>query len=317
MSNKIVMEIHHRIAQAESILVTSHIRPDGDAVGSLLAVGLGVQSLGKKVDMVLADGVPSHFKFLRGTDQVKKKANGNYDLVITVDSATLDRTGHALDAISKVDINIDHHISNDKYATVNFVKGDSAATCELLAENWEELGFSYTPQIVDALITGILTDSQGFKVQSTKPKTLRIAADLYERGANLPMLSYEALTKRTFKAAAYWGYGLSNLQFEDGIIWTSLTIEAREKVNYLGKDDADLVNYLAAIEGAKIAIVLIEQDLSSVKISWRTKFDADVQSVASQFGGGGHRAAAGATVNGNIEEVQKVIIKATRESLGL
>lgn len=311
MVNSTVMEIHHRIAQAESILVTSHMRPDGDAIGSLLAVGFGIQALGKKVDMVLADGVPSHFKFLKGIDQVKKKAGDYYDLVITVDSATLDRTGYVLDNISKVDINIDHHISNDNYATVNFIQADAAATCEMLAEYWEELGFAYTPQIIDSLITGILTDSQGFKVQSTKPKTLRIAADLFEKGANLHYIAFHALTKRTFEAASYWGFGLSNLKKENGVVWTSLTVDARNKINYSGKDDADLVNYLASIEGAKVAVVLIEQDLSSTKISWRTKFDADVGSIASQFGGGGHRAAAGAMVEGTLEDVEKAIIEAT------
>jgi phosphoesterase RecJ-like protein len=147
------------------------------------------------------------------------------------------------------------------------------------------------------------------------PNTLRVAADLFEVGANLPELYDKALLSRSFKAARYWGSGLSSLKLEDRLLWTQLTLEDRLAASYPGRDDADLINVLQTVEDADVFVIFIEQSPDSVKVSWRARPGFDVSQVALQFGGGGHKPAAGAEIQGSIDEVVAEVLTATRPLL--
>jgi phosphoesterase RecJ-like protein len=317
MMNDVVLEtLSRRIEQAERILIVSHVRPDGDAVSSVLAMGLGLQEEDKQVVMALADGVPAALKFLPGSEQIVKKVEGEIDLIIVVDCGSQDRVGSILNGYNRVDINIDHHPSNPLYGEINLVEGDAVSTTEILARYFPVLGLTITKPIATLLLAGILTDSQGYKTANTSPSSLRISADLFEMGADLPALFFDALTRKTYEAVGYWGLGLSQLKRDEQIVWTTLSMDDRKAVKYSGRDDADLVNILTAIDGAEVAIIFVEQDNSSVKVSWRARSDKDVSQIAQQFGGGGHVAAAGAMISGGLQEVQEKVIQATKTSLG-
>jgi phosphoesterase RecJ-like protein len=315
IDEKLIRAARKRIADAQTILIVSHVGPDGDAVCSTLGLGLALEGAGKTVHMVLSDGVSYGFEHLTGVEMIVRKANGPFDLVISVDCADRERLGSSVPAKRAVDINIDHHMTNTMFGELNLVDPSAVAACAQVAEYLEPLGLKFSPSVVDALFTGLLTDTLGFRTSNMTPKALRLGADLMERGADVQPLYERALLRRSLAAMRYWGAGLSKLQMEDGLLWTTLTLEDRKRADYSQSDDAELINSLAATEGAKVTLLFIEQDAKQTKVSWRSRGDYDVATLATTFGGGGHRAASGATVDGSLAEVQEKIIKATRELL--
>ncbi|MBM3152415.1 MAG: hypothetical protein FJZ96_09490 [Chloroflexi bacterium] len=305
-------QIRKRLHEARRVLVTSHVRPDGDAIGSLLALGLGLANLGKEVQLVLSDGLPASFKHLPGSDLIREKSEGDFDLVVTVDCSDLKRAGPALGG-RKPDLVIDHHATNEAFGNLNLIEPEAVATASALMRHMPAWGMVITPQMAAGLLTGLITDTLGFRTPNTTPECLRQAADLLETGAEMHDLYYRSMIRRTFPAARYWGAGLSSLQKADGIIWATLTLEARRDSGYGGNDDADLINIVSAIEGSDVTLMFVEQKNGSVKVSWRASNpQVDVSQVALQFGGGGHKAAAGAEVDGGLAEVQERILDATR-----
>ncbi len=304
---------------AHSILIVSHIRPDGDAIGSLIALGLALQHSGKNVQMVLSDGVPSSFRFLEGSSRVRTQPEGGFDLIAVVDCSELGRVENAPNGVLAEgivpDINIDHHVTNTRFARINHIVEDAVATCEILTELIPALGLTITPAVANALLAGIITDTLGFRVAGMRPKTLRISADLMEAGANLHEIYRFSLLQRSFQAARYWGAGLSTLQREGRMLWAVLSVADRRAVGYSGRDDADLINVLSSIHDIDISLIFVEQTDGRVKISWRAQPGYDVSKVATQFGGGGHVAASGAEIAGSLEEVQRAVLAATRRLL--
>jgi len=319
MSDTMVVAIQQTLQASSRILLISHIRPDGDAIGALLGLGLALQQSGKDVQMVLADGLPASFRFLEGSGLVRNRATGVHDAVIVVDCSELGRIGEArtgtLEKGLVPDINIDHHVTNTKFARLNHVISDAVATCEILAELIPSLGLAITPGVANALLTGVITDTLGFRVAGMRPKTMRIAADLMEMGANLPEVYRWSLLQRSYHAARYWGAGLTNLEKDDRMVWATLTLADRQAIGYPGRDDADLINVVSTINDADIALIFVEQTDGFVKVSWRSQPGYDVSQVAMKFGGGGHKAAAGAEIPGELDDVKRSVLAVTRSIL--
>ncbi len=318
MDNHLAGEIKHRLAEAKKILITSHVRPDGDAIGSVLGLGLALRDAGKSVQMILVDGVPASFKYLEGSDLIQKEPQADHDTFITVDCADFKRVGKAFENFNQPDINIDHHITNENFGVLNLIEAQEVATAAILTNHLPEWGLKITQPVAAALLTGIITDTLGFRTSNITPEALRQAADLMEAGVDLPEIYMRALVRKTFPAAKYWGAGLSSLKSKDGIVWGTLTLADRKSAGYGGNDDADLINMISAIDGNKVGIVFVEQGDNHVKISWRAlEPDVDVSPVAKHFQGGGHAAAAGADIQGTLSEIQKEVLKKTRELINL
>ena len=318
MTEEITGAIKHRLEKSKNIVIASHVRPDGDAIGSLLGLGLALINKGSSVQMLLADGVPSSFKHLEGSELIVKEPGAEFDTFITVDCADFRRVGKVFENFGQPDINIDHHKTNEKFGKINLIEPDQVATAAILANHLPAWGLEITKPIAAALLTGIITDTLGFRTSNTNPSALRLCAMLMETGVNMPDLYMRSLVHKSFPAARYWGAGLSNLEQKNGIVWGTLTMEDRKRSGYSGNDDADLINLISSINGNKVGMVFVEQSDRHVKISWRALEDGiDVSPVAKQFGGGGHAAAAGADIPGELNEVQPLVLKATRERLGL
>lgn len=316
INKDLVQQTRLRIEQADQIMVTAHARPDGDAIGSVLGLGLALQAEGKQVQMVLADGVPNPLRFLPSSDQITTQPKGPVDMVIVVDSGSLDRVGNVFNNVEHIDVNIDHHPDNTRFAEVNILDPTAVSTSQMLAVMLPDLGLKISPVVASNLLAGMITDTIGFKTENMSPEALRLAADLFEAGADLPKLYHHGIAEKTFEAARYIGTGLSRLTRQDGIVWTVLSLKDRKETNYPGRDDADLVNILSAIDSAEVALIFIEQHNNQVKISWRTRStEIDVSSAAHLFGGGGHKAAAGAMVEGSLEEVQADVVSKTKKIL--
>lgn len=311
MSSDLHNTITRQFQDAHNILVLSHIRPDGDAIGSLLGLGLALQSAGKDVQMVLSDGVPRNFRYLKGIEKVGRRPKGDFDLVVVVDCSDLPRIGEAIKGLTP-DLNIDHHITNLNFARVNLVLPEAVATSAILAEFLPVWNLAIDENIASALLTGLVSDTIGFRTSNMTAHALHLAADLMEHGANLPELYNQALVRRSFESALYWGQGLNRLQREDRLVWTSLSLDDRVRSSYPGSDDADLINVLSSIDDIDVAVIFIEQKGGRVKVSWRAQPGLDISQIALQFGGGGHAAASGAEIPGSLPEVQNQVLSATR-----
>lgn len=311
MSNHPQTLIGEALQNAERFLLVTHIRPDGDAIGSLLGLGLALLEAGKSVQMVLDDHVPLQFQHLTGAERIQSEIQGNFELSIALDCSDRSRLGKFGHESIEWNINIDHHITNDGYAQINLVEPEAVATAEIIATNLKGWGFKISNAVANALLMGILTDTIGFRTYNMRSDVLRLAAKLMDSGANLPELYARNVYQKPFEAVKMWGSGLSRLQRKDGIIWTSLTIQDRKQAGYPGKDDADMINLLTSIEDAKISVVFVEQPNGKVKVSWRAVPGLDVSQIAAQFGGGGHPAAAGAELSGEIQNLSESILEKT------
>lgn len=310
-----VTQIHNKIQSAKSIVIFSHVRPDGDAIGSLLGFGLCLIDAGKKVQLVLADGVPNNFRFLPGSDLVQKNVENFYDLVIVLDSSDFNRTGLDIDKSDQPDVNIDHHITNNHFARLNLVIPEAVSTTEILSHIIPDLDLIITQVVAENLLTGIITDTIGFRTSNMNPNVLRLAANLMEFGVDISDVYMKALNQKSFEAIKMWGAGLLRLQRDEQIIWTSISLLDRKNAGYPGRDDADLINVMSTIQDSKVNIIFLEQPNGKIKVSWRAVPGHDVTRVASLYRGGGHPAAAGAEVVGDMGKVTLEIIKMTKSML--
>lgn len=308
-----VQKARRRLTAAQHVAVVSHERPDGDAVGSLLAVALALRAMGKRVDAILSDGLPSRFRFLPGAGTIRRDLTPGVDLLLTVDCSTFDRLGLPPDL--RPAINIDHHPTNTRFAEVNLIEPQASATAEVLFDLAPRLGWTIDADVATCLLAGIVTDTIGFRTASTAPRVLQVAAGLMERGAALTEIYEKALNQHNLAALRYWSRGLGRLECRDGLAWCALTLDDRRSSEYRGRDDADLINLLATIEGARIALVFVEQSGGRTKISWRSREGINVARVAEQFGGGGHDLAAGAMVGGEHDAILQAVLAATRAAL--
>lgn len=315
--NEIDEEIKSKLGAAKNIMIVSHVRPDGDAIGATLGLGLALIQSGKKVQMVLNDGMPVAFRHLPGSNLVQKVPEGQPDLFITVDCADFKRTGKQFENYRKPDINIDHHVTNENFGTINLVEPEAVATSAILTDHLPLWGLTISQDVAANLATGIVTDTLGFRTSNTSPAAMRQAALLMETGINLPDLYSRALVSRSLSEARYWGAGLSSLKTLDGIVYGTLRLDDRKNAGYAGNDDADLINIISAIEDHIVGMIFVEQP-NTVKISWRAlQPGIDVSKIAKYFNGGGHKAAAGADISGSLDEVQAKVLQTTREMLNI
>lgn len=316
MNNGRTGAIKERLERSMNVVIASHVRPDGDAIGSLLALGLALRDAGKSVQMVLVDGVPASFRHLEGSELIVKEPGGEHDTFITVDSADFKRVGKLFENFGQPDINIDHHKTNENFGKLNLIESEEVATAAILARHLPEWSYTITKPIAAALLTGIVTDTLGFRTPNTNPSALRLCAMLMETGVDMTDLYMKSLVLKTFPAARYWGAGLSSLEQKNGMVWATLTLNDRKVSGYGGNDDADLINMISAIDGNKVGMIFVEQSDNHVKVSWRAlEAGIDVSPVAKYFKGGGHAAAAGADIPGALSEIQPLVLKTTEEML--
>jgi phosphoesterase RecJ-like protein len=311
---EIDLKIAKKISASERFIIVSHVRPDADAAGSVLGLGLGLRKIGKNVQTVLKDGAEK-FHYLPGWEWICQSPEGEADMIIVVDCSDPDRVGSVLEGYPQPDLVVDHHKTNLAFGHINVVEPDQVATAAILFDHMPAWGLTIEPDVATCLLAGMVGDTIGFRTSNVDADVLRKAAVLMDLGGDLTKIYQEELVLRSFKATRYWGAGLSRLECENDLVWTSLTLADREKIGYAGDDDADLVNVLSSVREAKIALIFVEQPHNSVKVSWRTKPDLDVSEIAYQFGGGGHAAAAGADIEGTLEVVKQRVISETRRLL--
>ena len=314
--------IRFAIEKANHVLVIAHIDPDGDAIGSLTAMGQAMQQLGKRVLLVCDDPVPERFLYLPLAGEVRRmpRTDTSYDLVIAVDCADESRMGWAFESLPEPKpsvANFDHHVTNTRFGAFNIVDPEAGSTAEVLHRFLIETDVALTPGIAASLLTGIVTDTISFRTTNVTSATLRAAADLVDAGGDIADISLRALHQKPFIAAQMWGIGLSRLKTEaGGLHWTSFPREELQRAGIEGNPSSSgLVNFLIDIESAVMAVVLTEMTDGTVRVTMRSQPPYNVAEVATQFGGGGHALAAGCTLDGPLDRAESLLIDACRAAL--
>ncbi len=313
--------IQFAIEKANRVLVIAHVDPDGDAIGSLTAMGQGLQQLGKRVTLVCDDNVPPRFQGLTLANEVRRapRADVQYDLIIAVDCADESRMGWAYENLPEPKptlANIDHHITNARFGAFNIVDPDASSTAEVLHRFLNEIGVEMTTGIARSLLTGIVTDTLGFRTTNVTAATLRAAADLVDAGADIADISLHSLHQKPFTTAKVWGIGLSHMQLEDGLLWTSISREQMQSAGLEGNPNSSgLVNFLADVDQAVMGVVLSETLDGDVRVTMRAQPPYNVAEVAVQFGGGGHALAAGCALDGPLEQAETRVVAACRQAI--
>ncbi len=318
--DEIIGKIKARIDEAERIAVFGHVRPDGDAIGSVLGMGWALELAGKQVQFVSNDDLPRSGIF-RIEDFVEKipfvKEPGPFDCSILLDISDIRRAGDYFNREDSPipDICIDHHVSNPGIAKINWVDPEAAATAILVARLIPHLGLQMNLPIATALLSGIISDTQTFSTRNTNPESLRISADLIEQGADLYDLILTVVKAHSFEAGKYWGYGLGKMQLADGVLWSTLTLEDQKKSGYEEDDDANLINFLSSTTNAAVSVLFIEMSASTVRVSWRALPGTDVSKIAEKFGGGGHVLASGATIFDSLDLAIPPVLEMTKRMM--
>ena len=313
--NQGLVPIGRAIQTSQNIAILTHVRPDGDAIGSQLALLLSLQKLGKTVTAWNEDGVPESFAFLAGSELIVKPPAGpmDFDLVFALDTATKNRLGTAIKAVGsyKTLINIDHHASNPSYGDVNYLDITAPATGQIIYDLLQDQGLPFSTVIADALFVAISTDTGSFRYQNTTARTFEIAGHLIEAGVDIATVSnrvYESYPKRR---VLLLGRLLNEVTFhlDDRIATLTLNEETKQA---LGIDPADidgLIDVIRSVDTVVVAIFFEEVEDQRVRISVRSKDPkVDANRICSTWGGGGHQLAAGARIRGTLEEVRAKVI---------
>lgn len=302
------------IRDAKTVLVVSHVSPDGDAVGSLLGATNMLKDMGKTVTAVLDDGVPEFLEFLPNADSVVKTLKkGEWDVMLSVDASDDERTGKAGEygrENSKIVINLDHHPTNTFFGDIHLVMPTAVSATEIIYR-WIDSMPDYQPSldVAKPLLTGLVTDTIGFRTSNVTAQTLIVATKLMEVGASLTEITERTLGNRSINAIYLWKDAFSTVELhEGGVIAANITQEALKKAGYKELTDAGLVGFLNRVKEAMIAVVFKEISESSVEISLRCKPGFDISVVAFALGGGGHKQASGATIEGSLDEVRKKVL---------
>lgn len=310
-------EIGRKIHTSTNILVVTHFNPDGDALGSLTAVGGWLKREGKTVTMAVDNGMSKRFEFLPLADEVKDKASSGHDLLIALDCGDARRMGEVYATLKEkpFTINIDHHATNPEFGDLNWVDPSAASTAEMLYFLMLENGVMVDRPIATSLLTGIITDTQSFSTSNVTPRSLEAASGLMAAGANLPQITQVAFSVKPHSAMRLWGIGLTNTLVEDGLAWVKLSLRDKQRAGYDGTGSAGLVTQLVNIQEACMSAVLIEQEDGHISISMRSRVPYRVSDIAVAFGGGGHPQAAGCQLDMPIEKAELVIVDACKLSL--
>lgn len=306
--------IRELIKNSNNIAIMSHIMPDGDNIGSSLALYNALNKIGKNVMFMLDDDVPEIFKLLKGAHQVVKPGiYHDFDLIIALDCGDSGRLGKCEKYLEdKKVINIDHHVSNTNFGLYNLVDTAAAATSEIVFKLIRELCIPLDKDICDCLYTGIVTDTGQFQYSNTTDLTHEIAADLIKHGVE-PAKLYKAIYQNNSKCKMRLiGEAISGMRFHyhDKIASMTLTNEVFKSIGAKDEDADGIINFARDISGIEIAILFKETDDGKVKIGFRSKDYINVNEIAQEFGGGGHKRAAGATVTGEVEEIKYKVIEA-------
>ncbi len=311
------------IAQAKKVALCAHVSPDGDTVGSTLALRLGLMQLGKVVAVFCQDKIPDNLHFLCGADAFRtadSMENETFDLTVAVDAADEARLGTSVKALERAafTVQVDHHGTNPGYARINDIDPSASATALLVKELLEHLNVVLTPEIGQCLYTGISTDTGNFAFSNTTPEAFRAAGELLEK-CHLPLaeLNRVLFRQRAKAQTKLIGRALDTMRFAAGGRIAVMTISLQDMADCeaMPEHTDTLVNFGLDTEGVQLAMMARETEDGCTKVSLRAIAPYAVDGIAMTFGGGGHALAAGCTVNSPLQEGAAQVLAAMEKEL--
>jgi len=306
-------DVLHQIEQRDRFVLTSHARPDGDAVGSALACCQVLRGMGKQADVVLHDGVPRIYRGLPFADQVLQASHvaANYEAAIILECDSIHRT--RLEGLeNRFLISIDHHVSGRPFAHVNWIDPHAVATGEMVFRLAREAGTPFSPEIATCLYTALMTDTGSFMFQGTNEHTFALARELVLAGADPSHCARSIYFAHSVAKMRLLGEALRNLHTEAHIGWTWVTQEQMQRCEAREEDCEGLVNYVLSIGEVEVAAFFRELPDGRVRASLRSKGQLDVARVAERFGGGGHECASGCSVEGPLPSAIRNVLEMLR-----
>lgn len=312
-------EILKAFHEYNSFILTGHMNPDGDCVGSQISLSVLLKKWGKEVHIV-NPGLPEPvFEFLPHYDWFSEQLpEADIEAAVIMDSGNMERTGFLKDYLQsrKIIINIDHHGHNAVPGDINYVDTSVSSVGEIIFRLFERSGVAISPEVALALYVSIMTDTGCFKHANTGARTHRIVADLIDAGDFLPYDVYNKVYEQeSLQAMRLRGHILANLKTEGPIVWSKIRRDVFKKTGTTDRDLSGVIGYLRQLANCEVALLFYEKADGSVKVSFRSKNSFDLLPVVNSFGGGGHRGAAGATFEENIDVVEKKVLRSLREKL--
>jgi phosphoesterase RecJ-like protein len=311
-----VHAILHVLREGERFLLVSHSRPDGDAVGSMLAMGMLIQQLGKRADLITADRIPIVYRTLPGADGIHTamRVHGPYDAAILLECDSPERT--RLLGLEKFQlINIDHHASGRNFGHINWIDYEATSVGELVYRLAIAGGLSITPEIATCIYTTVLTDTGGFIYGGTRASTFALARDLVVAGADPIRIAQSVYFSTAISKLLLTGAALSNLNREGRLAWLWVTHHDMVRTCAVEEDCEGIVNYALSISGVEAAVFLRELPEESIRVSLRSKGKINVAAIAERLAGGGHKNASGCTLAGPLSQAMKQILSEMRPAI--
>ncbi|RKY42660.1 MAG: bifunctional oligoribonuclease/PAP phosphatase NrnA [Candidatus Makaraimicrobium thalassicum] len=325
MDNDGVDKVIEAFRNRDNFLITAHVNPEGDSIGSQLAVYYILKRLGKRAVMADHDDVPENLKFLPGSESITREIPKDFrlDTVIVLDCPVRDRIGRISDCIDERPfiVNIDHHVSNGFFGNVNWVDREASSVGEMIFHLAEKMGIEIEKDPATALYTAIITDTGMFNYDNTSKETHRAAGELIAAGVNPKAVHAEIFEKKSISEIRLLGRALTTLQLEEGgaLAHMSLTrkMYSEEGVDRVSTDE--FINFPRSIKGVEVAVFFKEDGITreEINVSFRSSGRVNVNIVAAHFGGGGHALAAGCTLNCGLEEARDKVLGGIRKALGV
>ena len=299
------------IMEAKEIIISGHINPDGDSIGSLLSVGLGLERLGKRVHMVSADGVPKKYRLLPGARRIMSKAKRPADLAIAVDCSNREILGPTFDIFkrSKHILEIDHHDFRRPFGDMVFMDADAAAVGELIYLLLENLNINITDEIAQNLLVSIIVETDSFRLPNVRAVTFEVCTELIKRGVDFYKLTDMVFWSRTRESAILSGICLARCKFINGgkIAWSMIRAKDFRKVKGRDEDVDAVADEIRSIKEVEIAVLFREKGAGALRVSLRSKNKINIASIAERYNGGGHYDVAGCTIPNNKRSMREVL----------
>lgn len=310
-----VTAFYEAIKNNNSFIITSHIDPDGDSIGSVLALTLALLKKDKKAVPVINDDIPKKYEFLPGSNLITKRISGNYDALVAVDSSDVERLGfrEGLDRYANVIINIDHHKSNTNFGNLNIVDSNASSAGEIIYGLLDgEIEIDY--DIALNIFTSIVTDTGSMRYSNTTSLSLRILADLVDKGVKPNYVSRQVFEKRSISSINLLKLALDTLELsaDNKVASIYITKEMLEITGALEEDIDGIINYAREIEGVEVAVLFREKEESLTKVGFRSNEWMDVSKIAEKFNGGGHLRAAGCIMKVPLGKAHKIVLNTVR-----
>jgi len=311
------------VRRNSTFLITSHLNPEADAIGSELALALALQKIGKEVEIWNRDPVPEIYRFLPHSERIRYggKIDRRYDVLFLLDCGDFERTGliEPDNPPGNEVFVIDHHLADTPPRNNGWINPDASSTGEMIYKLINSLRIEIDQDIAVNLYTAIMTDTGSFRYSSTTPDAFRISATLVEKGVNPSKINEEVYENLPFRRLRLFGYALRNVERnKDGrVVWMTVNQRMFRLTGTGAEDTEEFVNHLRSVKGVEVAILFRQTGSKAFKVSFRSKGKIDVAKISEALGGGGHRNASGCELKGSLSEIKEKVIGLVEEAIGM